>query len=361
MANPEHLKILEQGVESWNDWRNLSPMTIPDLSQTEIHKTAQKINLTGADLTGTKFVECGLQKADFHRAKLSASEFFKVRLDKTNFRSADLSNASFNRSRLIDANLTHTNMTWATFKKTALDNADFDGAGLINADFSDAVFRNTNLSNCWIMHTKFIQNDLSEVRGLETVHHGGPSEISVSTLYLSRGDIPEKFLRGCGVPDGFITYMRSLVGKAIEFYSCFISYSNKDEEFAKRLYSDLQSEGVRCWFAQEDLKIGEKFRVRIDESIRLYDKLLLVLSESSVTSQWVEKEVETAFEKEDEQKKAVLFPVRLDDAVMDEKTGWAADVRKSRHVGDFRDWKNHDSYRKAFERLMRDLKAEASR
>ena len=109
------------------------------------------------------------------------------------------------------------------------------------------------------------------------------------------------------------------------------------------------------------MKIGEKFRVRIDESIRLYDKLLLVLSENSVSSEWVEKEVETAFEKEGEQGKIVLFPVRLDDAVFETRTGWAADVKRSRHVGDFREWKNHDSYRKAFERLMRDLKAEASR
>ena len=99
--------------------------------------------------------------------------------------------------------------------------------------------------------------------------------------------------------------------------------------------------------------------MRIDESIRLYDKLLLVLSESSVASEWVEKEVETAFEKEREQKKMVLFPVMLDDAVLEAKTGWAADVKRSRHIGDFRDWKNHDSYRKAFERLMRDLKEEA--
>jgi hypothetical protein len=179
----------------------------------------------------------------------------------------------------------------------------------------------------------------------------------------SRGNIPEKFLRGCGVPESFIVQIPALVAamQPIQFYSCFISYSSKDEEFAERLHADLQSEGVRCWFAPEDLKIGEKFRVRIDESIRLYDKLLLVLSENSVASQWVEKEVETAFEKEEEQKKIVLFPVRLDDAVLEIKTGWAADVRRSRHIGDFSDWKNHDSYKKAFDRLMRDLKAEASR
>jgi hypothetical protein len=36
---------------------------------------------------------------------------------------------------------------------------------------------------------------------------------------------------------------------------------------------------------------------------------------------------------------------------------WAADIRRTRHIGDFRGWKDHDSYRKSFERLMRDLEA----
>jgi nucleoside-diphosphate-sugar epimerase len=143
--------------------------------------------------------------------------------------------------------------------------------------------------------------------------------------------------------------------------SCFISYSSKDEKFAYQLYNDLLNEGVPCWFAPEDLKIGEKFRDRIDESIRLHDKLLLVLSESSVASSWVENEVETALEKEREQGKIVLFPVRLDKAVTELKSGWAADVRRSRHIGDFTEWKQHDSYKKAFDRLMRDLKAEVGK
>jgi hypothetical protein len=240
---------------------------------------------------------------------------------------------------------------------TNLRNADLVGTILFNAVFNDAELIKASFSGAVMGATAFVDCILGEDNELETVMHVGPSSIGIDTIYRSEGNIPEKFLRGCGAPDDFITYVRSLTAKAIEFYSCFISYSSKDEEFAKRLYNDLQSEGVRCWFAPEDLKIGEKFRVRIDEAVRLHDKLLLVLSEGSVASQWVEKEVETAFEKEEEQKKTVLFPVRLDDAVMEEKMGWAADVRKSRHIGDFRDWKNHDSYKKAFERLMRDLKA----
>ena len=53
-----------------------------------------------------------------------------------------------------------------------------------------------------------------------------------------------------------------------------------------------------------------------------------------------------------------LFPIRLDSAVMDTDKAWAAKLRRSRHIGDFTRWKDHDAYQKAFDRLMRDLKAE---
>lgn len=97
----------------------------------------------------------------------------------------------------------------------------------------------------------------------------------------------------------------------------------------------------------------------IDESIRVQDKLLLILSKSSIESEWVEKEVETAMERERRQKRTILFPIRVDDAVLKAESGWAADVRRSRNIGDFRRWKSHDYYSKAFERLLRDLQASA--
>ena len=49
-------------------------------------------------------------------------------------------------------------------------------------------------------------------------------------------------------------------------------------------HADLQNKGVRCWFASEDMKIGDRLRPRLDETIRVYDKLLLVLSKASVAS-----------------------------------------------------------------------------
>jgi hypothetical protein len=139
---------------------------------------------------------------------------------------------------------------------------------------------------------------------------------------------------------------------------CFISYSTKDQSFAERLHADLQNKGVRCWFAPEDLRIGDKIRMGIDESIRKYDKLLLILSRHSVTSEWVEQEVETALAKERDEKRVVLFPIRLDDTVMQVKTGWPALLKNSRNIGEFQLWKDHDAYQKAFARLLRDLRTE---
>ena len=145
----------------------------------------------------------------------------------------------------------------------------------------------------------------------------------------------------------------------IQFYSCFISYSGKDEEFAQKLFADLQSHGVRCWFAPEHMKIGDRIRNRIDDSIRLHDKLLLVLSEASVGSQWVEQEVETALEKERERGESVLFPVRLDAAVMNIESGWPKLIRNTRHIGDFSDWGSASDYERAFSQLRNDLRAGA--
>jgi hypothetical protein len=249
----------------------------------------------------------------------------------------------------VYTDLTGANLVHADLREANLIGANLRGAFLKNADFGLAQIGWTNFGNV----------DLSEVKGLETVRYNGPSTVGIDTLYHSHRNIPESFLRGAGVPDTFITYMRSLVGKPIEYNSCFISYSSKDQAFAERLYADLQSKNVRCWYAPEDLKIGDHYHQRIDESIRLYDKLVLILSDHALQSAWVEREVVAAREKEDREKRQVLFPLRLDETVMETTKAWAADVRRRWHIGDFTRWKDHDEYQKGLKRLLRDLKAQS--
>jgi hypothetical protein len=198
---------------------------------------------------------------------------------------------------------------------------------------------------------------------LEAVIHEGPSSIGIDTIYKSKGKIPHAFLRGAGVPENFIEYMASLVGTGIEFYSLFISYSTEDQAFADRVYADLQAKGVRCWFAPHDLRGGKKVHRQIDEAIRVYDKLLLILSPASMASEWVRTEIALARKREIEQKKDILFPIGLCPFETIRKWEYfdsdigkdsAREIREY-HIPDFSNWKDHDSYRQAFDRLLDDL------
>jgi uncharacterized protein YjbI with pentapeptide repeats len=333
MADDTLLQLLLQGVDEWNEWnRNRLSSKRPDLS--------------GADLSG---------------ASLSGVDFSGVDLPNANLSRAELVSANLYGAVLSGANLSGANLHAVNLYGADLSKADLTGACLFQAALSEATLFHTTFHSAEVAETIFSKLDLRGAEGLETVIHFMPSEVGIRTIYKSKGVIPETFLRGCGVPESFITQIPALTAaiQPIQFYSCFISYNNKDEELAQRLHADLQSKGVRCWFAPEDLKIGERFRRRIDEVIRVYDRLLLILSENSVASSWVEKEVETAMESEDEQRRTILFPVRIDDSVMEIKEGWPADVRRTRHIGDFRRWKEHDEYRKAFKRLLNDLRASA--
>jgi hypothetical protein len=127
-----------------------------------------------------------------------------------------------------------------------LTGADLCMAGLANASLTGANLTRADLTRASIGWAVFGDVDLSTVRGLETIQHQGPSTIGIDTLYHSHGNIPEVFLRGPGVPDEMITHSKSLVRQPFQYYSCFISYSSRDEALAQRLHADLQDKGVRC-------------------------------------------------------------------------------------------------------------------
>jgi hypothetical protein len=257
----------------------------------------------------------------------------------------------------IVADLSYGNLVGVIFSGTTLSGADLGGAHLcraylIGVNLRSANLDNSDFTNATVGNNAFADNDLSTVKGLETVGHWGPSTIGIDTIYKSKGNIPEGFMRGAGVPEDFITYMKSLVGKAIDYYSCFISYSSKDDDFAQRLYADLQAKNVRCWKFDESAKWGEPVWGEIDTAIRHYDKLVVICSEHSLQSPPVIREIERALQKEDREHKNVLFPVRIDDYLFDE---WyhprKADV-VSKVIGDFRGWDNLATYAKVFPRFL---------
>jgi hypothetical protein len=84
-----------------------------------------------------------------------------------------------------------------------------------------------------------------------------------------------------------------------------------------------------------------------------------------MSSEWVQTEISKARKREVRDKARVLFPITLvpfeairDWECFDAKTGKdSASEILEYYIPDFSNWKNHDSYQKAFERLVRDLKA----
>jgi hypothetical protein len=264
---------------------------------------------------------------------------------------ADLSSASLPGTNLSNANLIGANLYAADLREANLNNAHLSYANLNGIDLSGA-----NLTNAKFTETIFAESKLIDVVGLETCVHFGSSVVDHRTLQKS-GLLPIPFLRGVGLPEILIKHLPTLlnqVNQAIQYYSCFINHSTKDKEFAERIHADLQNREVRCWFAPDDMRIGDRILDEIDSAIRSQEKLLLILSEHSIRSDWVEDEVTRAFEEERMRKQTVLFPIRIDDTVMRTAQAWAVNLR-ARHIGDFTRWKEHVAYQKSFERLMRDL------
>jgi hypothetical protein len=338
MSNPDHLAILTKGVGRWNKWREANEDVRPDLVEAD---------LSGAKLNKVDFSGADLKRADFSGAELKGADLNGADLKGADFNGADLNNANLNKANLREADLSGADLSAANLSGADLSGANLSWANLSGADLSDATLGATVL----------MATDLSNAQDLKTCRHRMPSGIDHRTLERS-GPLPDVFLRGCGLPNTLIDFLPSLLTRPIQYYSCFISYSSHDQAFAQRLHADLQAKGVRCWFAPEDMKIGDKIRDRIDDAIRIHDKLLLILSEQSVASDWVETEVERAFSEERRRKTTVLFPVRLDDTVMQTTEAWASQIYDTRNIGNFHQWKNHDAYQTAFNRLVRDLKPE---
>jgi hypothetical protein len=311
---------------AWNAWRDKNPYIRPDLS---------KVHLIVANLSGANLRGADLREADFSGAVSGLGA-------GADLSGADLSGANLSWANLSGANLSGADLQHSTLVGTDFTGGDLSGCRMYWAHLIQANLTEADLTHAQLTKTIFVASQPTNVQGLDRCDHPGPSMIDFITLKLS-DPLPVAFLRGVGLPDNLIDYLPSLLNKAIQHYSCLISYSSKDQDFAERLHADLQNKGVRCWFAPHDMPIGAKIIDALDEAIRLRDKVLLILSKGAIASDWVEGEVTRALDEERARKQIVLFPVRLDDAVMQTTEGWARLLRGQRNIGDFSGWKDHSS------------------
>ena len=123
----------------------------------------------------------------------------------------------------------------------------------------------------------------------------------------------------------------------------------------------MRDEGLRVWFAPEEMKGGRRVIDQIEQAIHVQDRLLLVLSEASMQSNWVETELRTALAREQKEKRQILFPIRITawEAVQAWKcfdTDTGKDLAKAvreYHIPDFSNCTEHDAFEAAFGKFSR--------
>lgn len=208
MANKEHLEILEQGIEAWNEWRRRNPKVLPDLSEAKFnYSDLRNANLSNANLRNAIFYKANLSKANLSKADLYEALFYRANLNNANLCEAllmsallgfsNLSNTSLVMAHLSDADLSYAKLINANLSNADLNNVNLSYADLTNANLSDALlkcailtntnFDKANLTNCLIYGIAVWDVKLNETiqKDLIITPEGAPT-ITVDNLEVAQ-------------------------------------------------------------------------------------------------------------------------------------------------------------------------------
>lgn len=125
MADPWHVKWLEEGVVKWN-------------------KRRKKVKFS-PDLSGLRFFD--LLPLDFRDDPKTSRYFEKIDLSSADLSGSDLSDLNFSRSRFDNANLENANLSKSNFSRASFVNSNLSNIEVKNATFQQAVFDNVTLEN----------------------------------------------------------------------------------------------------------------------------------------------------------------------------------------------------------------------
>lgn len=367
--------IRESNGGIWNQWKEKQGSNKIELKALSItNENLEGYNFSETTFTRTEVTDC-VVNGDFYGAIFVDSDFSRTRFVDSNFRNTNARNCKFISSFLekikleksqwdnvnfLGSKILKSNFWLSHFDKCIFVGAKFDRVNLCEAQLVQNDFENAEFSECEIGPTKLFENNFYNVSGLDQFYHRSTSSIDVRTVMNPNFELPNTFLRGIGIPNVLLDYLPSLKASnnPLQFYSCFISYSHQDEEFARKLYSRLRDSDISVWFAPEDLRGGEKLHQQIDEAIKIYDKLLVILSPNSIKSDWVQEEILKARKKELKSGKRTLFPLRLgsisiveDWQFFDGGRDMAREIREY-YIPDFSKWSDESKFIPEFKKLV---------
>jgi uncharacterized protein YjbI with pentapeptide repeats len=172
MAGLGHSKILEQGVEKWNQWRKDNPCLQPYLNGA---------NLNGANLSGANLNGVNLGGADLNKADLSWADLAEADLSLAKLNGAKLNGAKLSGADLAEADLAEADLSLAKLNGANLNGANLSGADLSLIDLSGANLNGANLSGAKLSGADLSRADLAEADLAEADLNG--AKLNGANLY----------------------------------------------------------------------------------------------------------------------------------------------------------------------------------
>ncbi|MEX0271916.1 pentapeptide repeat-containing protein [Leptolyngbyaceae cyanobacterium UHCC 1019] len=236
--DPVHLTLLQQGIDSWNQWR---------LHNQEITPSFHKAQFQGVDLAKADFRKAEFKEADLKKANLEGANFTKANLSKADLRGSNLSGAFLEEANLSDADLSGADLSGAHLNKANLSNAKLISAQLIGsgladatcgranfseanlcrigahrANFSGALFLKANLSGAILFSTHFDGADFNQAilckARFEGAHLSGATLINADLCEanFSWADLSNANLTGACLSRANLTWTRALAANFSE-------------------------------------------------------------------------------------------------------------------------------------------------
>lgn len=333
MANPDHTKVLLQGTLAWNSWRLENPELQPDLRGIDLYGKY----LRGADLSETNLSEAVLHEAYLYKANLIGANLREADLRGTNLNGANLNEANLNGANLSGANLREASLNRANLREAYLNGANLrecslnkvdlslahltkanlSRADLREADLREADLHEADLHEALLAGTMFAGQDLTNVKGLETIRHERPSRVDFITVTLPKMATGlSVFLQGIGAS---IYLMEALKGTVLPLsdkpVNVFLGFAEADQDLCQDLIDHLSLlvRSGNIVLAQKAVP-ASKLEVWQDKDKRAFIEahlIIVLISASFLSSQQAWKNILEPASQRQQQGKAHLVPVIL--------------------------------------------------
>lgn len=157
-----------------------------------------------------------------------------------------------------------------------------------------------------------LQNSMGKAAIIAGERNYAPSNVAPLIGIANRFNVLDLSLRVETLVDTAVDAKLQRHAEASTARVAFISHSSKDKDFVRQLAADLVASGVQVWVDEQRIRVGDSIPERVAQGVAESDFFLIVVSDASVASPWVQKELSQALIHEIEKRRVRIMPVLLD-------------------------------------------------